>query len=50
MESKLEKYTPLIKTALDRAKENDVYAILRLQDYKNINLSILNGNTQSKTV
>lgn len=49
MGSKLEKYTPLIKTALDKAKENDVYAILRLQDYKNINVEILEGKTEHKS-
>lgn len=50
MASKLEKYTPLIKTALDKAKENDVYAIVRLQDYKNINVSVLNGKTEGKAI
>jgi len=49
MASKLDKYTPLIKTALDKAKENDVYAIIRLQDYKNFNVDILDGRTEYKS-
>jgi TldD protein len=49
MESKLEKYTPLIKTALDKAKENDVYAVLRLQDNKSVVVEIVDGMTENKT-
>lgn len=50
MEPKLEKYTPLIKTALGRAKENDVYAILRLEDAKTVSLDIIDGKTESKII
>jgi len=50
MKSKLDKYTPLLKDAIDRAKQNDVYAILRLQDQKNLGISIFDGNTQAKAI
>lgn len=48
MTSKLEQYTPLIKIAMDRAKQNDVYAIVRMQDVDTLGLQILNGDTLSK--
>lgn len=48
--SKLDIYTPLIKTALDRAKQNGVYAILRLQDYKKIRMKVEDGKTENKIV
>ncbi|MEA3514540.1 MAG: metallopeptidase TldD-related protein [Nanoarchaeota archaeon] len=49
MESKLEKYTPLIRTALQRAKDNDVYAIVRMQDIMYRGVNILDGKTKAKS-
>lgn len=50
MKSELEDYTPLIRTALDTAKQNDVYAILRLQNQNTINVEIIDEKTESKIV
>jgi len=49
MESKLDNYTPLIETALDRARQNDVYTIVRLQDQRSLAVEIMDGRTEGKT-
>lgn len=48
MASKLDKYDSLIKTALDEAKKNDVYAILRLEDAKAVSVTMIDGKTEDK--
>ncbi len=50
MELNSDGYTSLMKTALDRAKDNDVYAIARLQDMKELYVRIINGKTEDKRV
>lgn len=48
MKSKIGGYTPLINTVLDRAKQNDVYAIVRIESNKNLSVGVLDGQTKGK--
>ncbi|HLD80370.1 MAG TPA: TldD/PmbA family protein [Candidatus Nanoarchaeia archaeon] len=48
MATRVEKYQSSVQAALTLAKEHDLYAIVRVQDNIGLEVSILNGKTQSK--